>query len=90
MLVVHPRDIFREEIRTAKREITINNEHKQYERDNEKRRKRKITNNNENRSLLRQDSKSRWENGWMFPRRWMLPGLKQDMKDLDIFKSKGN
>merc|ERR1712083_1098020 len=24
------------------------------------------------RSLMRQDSKSRWENGWMFPRRWML------------------
>merc|ERR1712137_1039135 len=23
------------------------------------------------RSLMRQDSKSRWENGWMFPRRWM-------------------
>ena len=25
--------------------------------------------------LARQDSRSRWEDGWMFPRRWMLPGL---------------
>merc|ERR1711972_183293 len=46
------------------------------------------TENKDNRELMRQDSKTRWENGWMFPRRWMLPGLKQDMKDLDIFKSK--
>merc|ERR1719309_545023 len=46
---------------------------------------------NDNRSLMRQDSKSRWENGWMFPRRWMLPGLSSDItKDLDIFKSKDN
>ena len=44
---------------------------------------------NENRGLMRQDSKSRWENGWMFPRRWMLPGLNPDMsKGLDIFKTK--
>merc|ERR1712215_591311 len=46
---------------------------------------------NDNRSLMRQDSKSRWENGWMFPRRWMLPGLSSDItKDLDIFNSKDN
>ena len=46
---------------------------------------------NDNRSLMRQDSKSRWENGWMFPRRWMLPGLSSDItRDLDIFKSKDN
>jgi len=44
---------------------------------------------NENRGLMRQDSKARWENGWMFPRRWMLPGLNQDLtKGLDIFKTK--
>merc|ERR1712183_765574 len=44
---------------------------------------------NGNRGLMRQDSKSRWENGWMFPRRWMLPGLNSDMtKSLDIFKTK--
>eukprot|EP00092_Neocalanus_flemingeri_P003057 GFUD01003266.1.p1 GENE.GFUD01003266.1~~GFUD01003266.1.p1 ORF type:complete len:222 (+),score=86.48 GFUD01003266.1:425-1090(+) len=44
---------------------------------------------NENRGLMRQDSRSRWENGWMFPRRWMLPGLNPDMsKNLDIFKTK--
>merc|ERR1712106_541426 len=46
---------------------------------------------NENRGLMRQDSKSRYENGWMFPRKRMLPGLNPDMtKGLDIFKSKDN
>ena len=46
---------------------------------------------NEARDLMRQDSKTRWENGWMFPRKWMLPALKTDMmKDLDLFKSKDN
>merc|ERR1712186_220560 len=46
---------------------------------------------NDNRSLMRQDSKSRRENGWMFPRRWTLPGLSSDItRDLDIFKSKDN
>merc|ERR1739842_184490 len=41
------------------------------------------------RSLMRQDSKSRWENGWMFPRRWMLPALNTDFSNhTDIFKSK--
>merc|ERR1712111_10121 len=50
-----------------------------------------IANNNENRSLMRQDSKSRWENGWMFPRRWMLPALNTDFpNNMDIFKSKDN
>merc|ERR1712105_449272 len=40
-------------------------------------------------SLMRQDSKSRWENGWMFPRRWMLPALNSDFSNnTDIFKSK--
>merc|ERR1712227_55930 len=49
------------------------------------------TNNNENRSLMRQDSKSRWENGWMFPRRWMLPALNTDFpSNMDIFKDKDN
>jgi len=43
------------------------------------------------RSLMRQDSKSRWENGWMFPRRWMLPALNTDFSNnVDIFKSKDN
>merc|ERR1711936_57157 len=46
---------------------------------------------NDNRDLMRQDSKTRYENGWMFPRRWMLPGLNPDMTNgLDIFKSKDN
>merc|ERR1711983_420656 len=41
------------------------------------------------RSLMRQDSKSRRENGWMFPRRWMLPALNTDFSNnTDIFKSK--
>jgi len=49
------------------------------------------TENNSNRSLMRQDSKSRWENGWMFPRRWMLPALNTDFpNNMDIFKSKDN
>merc|ERR1712038_1576878 len=43
----------------------------------------------EARSLMRQDSKSRWENGWMFPRRWMLPALNTDLpSNMDIFKDK--
>merc|ERR1712098_878838 len=46
---------------------------------------------NENRDLMRQDSKTRYENGWMFPRRWMLPGLNPEMTSgLDIFKTKDN
>merc|ERR1711963_1301965 len=45
----------------------------------------------EARSLMRQDSKSRWENGWMFPRRRMLPALNTDFpSNMDIFKSKDN
>merc|ERR1711868_291713 len=48
-------------------------------------------NDNSNRSLMRQDSKSRWENGWMFPRRWMLPALNTDLPaNMDIFKDKDN
>merc|ERR1711944_356449 len=48
-------------------------------------------NENSNRSLMRQDSKSRWENGWMFPRRWMLPALNTDLPaNMDIFKDKDN
>jgi HSP20 family molecular chaperone IbpA len=31
-------------------------------------------------------SLARWENGWMFPRRWMLPNLKGDLADLDLFQ----
>jgi len=43
---------------------------------------------NEARSLARQDSKARWEEGWMFPRRWMLPSLNTPLKDFDLFKTK--
>merc|ERR1719400_2212485 len=41
------------------------------------------------RTLMRQDSKSRWENGWMFPRRWMLPALNTDFpNNMELFKTK--
>jgi HSP20 family molecular chaperone IbpA len=40
-------------------------------------------------SLQRQDSSlERWENSWMFPRRWMLPSLKSELGSLDLFKGK--
>ena len=42
----------------------------------------------EARSLARQDSKARWEEGWMFPRRWMLPALNTPLKHLDLFATK--
>jgi len=44
--------------------------------------------NIEARSLARQDSKARWEDGWMFPRKWMLPSLNTPLKDFDLFKTK--
>merc|ERR1712154_295652 len=41
------------------------------------------------RSQMRQDSKSRWESGWMFPRRWMLPALNTDFPtNMELFKTK--
>merc|ERR1719150_1943633 len=41
------------------------------------------------RSMMRQDSKSRWESGWMFPRRWMLPALNTDFpNNMELFKTK--
>merc|ERR1712107_156267 len=42
----------------------------------------------EARSLARQDSKARYEEGWMFPRKWMLPSLNAPPKQLDLFNSK--
>merc|ERR1712243_525531 len=41
----------------------------------------------ESRGLHRQDSKSRWEDGWMFPRRWMLPSIAAPLKDMDLFQT---
>ena len=35
-----------------------------------------------------QKSLSRWENSWMFPRRWMLPSLRSELGTLDLFKGK--
>merc|ERR1711921_10715 len=45
------------------------------------------TENNSNRSLMRQDSKSRWEDGWMFPRRSMLPSIAAPLKEMDLFQT---
>merc|ERR1712117_320856 len=43
----------------------------------------------DNRMILdRQTSLDKWENGWMFPRRWMLPSLKNEFKDMNLFQSK--
>merc|ERR1712035_207767 len=39
-------------------------------------------------ALDRQNSLEKWENGWMFPRRWMLPSLKHEFKDMNLFQSK--
>merc|ERR1712198_814545 len=36
----------------------------------------------------RQNSLTKWENDWMFPRRWMLPSLKSEFKDMNMFKEK--
>merc|ERR1719312_1073905 len=40
------------------------------------------SNSNNNNSL------SKWENGWMFPRRWMLPSLKSEFGEMNMFKEK--
>merc|ERR1712218_35707 len=48
----------------------------------------KELNKEEARTLARQDSKARYEEGWMFPRRWMLPSLNAPLKQLDLFNSK--
>jgi len=45
-------------------------------------------NNNNNRDVARSDSLSRWESGWMFPRRWMLPSLGSSLDNMDLFKDK--
>merc|ERR1712130_139413 len=43
----------------------------------------------DNRIMLdRQTSLDKWENGWMFPRRWMLPSLKNEFKGMNLFQSK--
>jgi len=47
-----------------------------------------VEKSSEGRSLERQNSLAKWENGWMFPRRWMLPSLKSEFKDMDMFKEK--
>merc|ERR1712107_661647 len=42
----------------------------------------------EGRIFDRQNSLAKWENGWMFPRRWMLPSLSNELRDLDLLKEK--
>merc|ERR1719391_244631 len=52
--------------------------------------KESSSSSSENRGGLldRQTSLDKWENGWMFPRRWMLPSLKNEFKDMNLFQSK--
>ena len=38
--------------------------------------------------LQRQNSLAKWEQGWMFPRRWMLPSLKSEFGDMNLFNEK--
>eukprot|EP00088_Acartia_fossae_P070559 TRINITY_DN948_c0_g1_i2.p1 TRINITY_DN948_c0_g1~~TRINITY_DN948_c0_g1_i2.p1 ORF type:complete len:236 (-),score=63.09 TRINITY_DN948_c0_g1_i2:156-833(-) len=33
----------------------------------------------------KEDPLARYESGWMFPRRWMLPSLKAELGDMDLF-----
>merc|ERR1719481_17863 len=40
--------------------------------------------------LERQNSLAKYEQGWMFPRRWMLPSLKTEFKDMNLFREKDN
>lgn len=42
----------------------------------------------DNKGFQRQNSLAKYEEGWMFPRRWMLPSLKGEFRDLDLFKEK--
>merc|ERR1712142_918197 len=50
---------------------------------------RKSSSEEKSSSLLdKSNSLSKWENGWMFPRRWMLPSLKSEFRDMDLFKEK--
>merc|ERR1711962_1692104 len=44
--------------------------------------------NVEAKELDRQNSLTKWENGWMFPRRWMLPSLSSGFGDMNLFKEK--
>merc|ERR1711970_37833 len=40
------------------------------------------------RMMLDRQTSLKRENGWMFPRRWMLPSLKNEFKDMNLFQSK--
>ena len=42
----------------------------------------------DNKAFQRQNSLAKYEEGWMFPRRWMLPGLKGEFRELNLFKEK--
>eukprot|EP00088_Acartia_fossae_P066492 TRINITY_DN8249_c0_g1_i6.p1 TRINITY_DN8249_c0_g1~~TRINITY_DN8249_c0_g1_i6.p1 ORF type:complete len:299 (+),score=134.03 TRINITY_DN8249_c0_g1_i6:35-931(+) len=48
----------------------------------------KTSNSTATNGLERQNSLAKYENGWMFPRRWMLPSLKSELRDMDLFKEK--
>merc|ERR1712211_195589 len=48
-------------------------------------RKSTETKSSEDKSLARQNSLTKWENGWMFPRRWMLPSLSSGFGEMNLF-----
>merc|ERR1712211_205880 len=51
-------------------------------------RKSTETKSSEDKSPARQNSLTKWDNGWMFPRRWMLPSLSSGFGDMNLFKEK--
>merc|ERR1711872_580408 len=64
--------------------VMINSNMKQQQSTN----KSVTTKTEDAKQLQRQNSLAKWENGWMFPRRWMLPSLKSEFRDMDLFKEK--
>merc|ERR1711994_153021 len=64
--------------------VMVNSNMKQQQSTN----KSVATETEDTKQLQRQNSLAKWENGWMFPRRWMLPSLKSEFRDMDLFKEK--
>merc|ERR1711872_277950 len=64
--------------------VMVNSNMKQQQSTN----KSVATKTEDTKHLQRQNSLAKWENGWMFPRRWMLPSLKSEFRDMDLFKEK--
>merc|ERR1712198_482405 len=55
--------------------VMVNSNMKQQQSTN----KSVATKTEDTKQLQRQNSLAKWENGWMFPRRWMLPSLKSEV-----------